>query len=114
MKQDLVSDIKRIVEQVSGSAIPLKINFSEYLAKQLNYNYTYLSNQFFKTEGKTLVRYFMEQRIEKVKYLLDAGRIPTEIAFILHYSSLPHLANQFKKITGITMTEYKQLTPATA
>lgn len=113
MKLDLISEIKRIASEVLYSDEQLKINFSDHLSKELNYHYTYLANQFFKTEGKTLVRYRTEQKIERVKTMLDAGYKATEIADTLHYSSLPHLANQFKEITGITITEYKQLTPAT-
>ena len=88
----------------------LKINLSTYIADDLNQDYSALSNLFSETEGITIEHYFIAQKIEKVKELLIYNELSlSEIAFQLNYSSVPHLSNQFKKTTGITPTQFKQL-----
>jgi AraC-like DNA-binding protein len=88
----------------------LKENFSEYLRKHVNYDYTSLSNLFSEKEGTTIEKYFIEQRIERAKDLLTNKELTvSEISFKLQFSSVGHLSNQFKKITGLNPSCYRQL-----
>ena len=83
---------------------------SSYLSEDLNQDYSALSNLFSETEGITIEHYFIAQKIERVKELLIYNELSlSEIAFQLNYSSVAHLSNQFKKTTGITPTQFKQL-----
>ncbi len=87
-----------------------KIKLSHYLSEKVNHEYTYLSSLFSSVEGRTIEDYFIEQRIEKAKELLVYGQLTlSQIAFDLEYSSVAHLSNQFKKITGLTPTYFKQV-----
>ncbi|MDP2113423.1 MAG: AraC family transcriptional regulator [Bacteroidota bacterium] len=107
----LVEKIKNIIiELVHYSENQLKINFSDYLSERLNYDYTYLANLFSELQGITIEHYFLSHKIERVKELLIYDELNiTEIAYRLHYSSVAHLSNQFKKITGLTPSHYKHL-----
>ena len=83
---------------------------SVYLSEHLHHEYTYLSSFFSSIEGRTIENYFIEQRIEKVKELLVYNEMSlSEISFELEYSSVAHLSNQFKKITGLTPTHFKKI-----
>jgi AraC family transcriptional regulator len=87
-----------------------KIKLSNYLSEQVNHEYTYLSSLFSSVEGRTIENYFIEQRIEKAKELLIYGQLTlSQIAFDLEYSSVAHLSTQFKKITGLTPTYFKEI-----
>jgi AraC-like DNA-binding protein len=88
----------------------IKINFSDYLSEKLNYDYTYLANLFSENQGVSIEHFLLTHRIEKVKELLvyDEMNI-SEIAYKLHFSSTAHLSNQFKKMTGLTPSDYKHL-----
>ena len=87
----------------------LKINLSDYLSENLNQDYNSLSNLFSEIENTTIEKYFISQKIEKVKELLIYNELSlSEIADILNYSNVAHLSNQFKKITGFTPTHFKQ------
>jgi len=87
-----------------------KLNLSKYLSDKLNYEYTHLSSQFSAIEGRTIEQYFIEQRIEKVKELIIYRQMTlSEIAFELNYSSVAHLSGQFKKITGLTPSYFKEV-----
>ena len=80
-----------------------EMNFSAYLSEKLGYNYTYLSNLFSETQGSTIEQFIILHKIERVKELIIYNEFNlTEIAWKLHYSSVAHLSNQFKKITGLT------------
>ncbi|MES1181296.1 MAG: AraC family transcriptional regulator, partial [Flavobacterium sp.] len=80
-----------------------KLKLSVYLSQHLHYEYTYLSSFFSSVEGRTIENYFIEQRIEKVKELLVYKEVTlSEISFEMEYSSVAHLSNQFKKVTGLT------------
>jgi len=93
------------LEYLEESQNPEKI--SDYLSKKLNYNYSYLSKLFSDTEGTTIESYFIRLKVEKVKELLNYNKWTlSEIAWKLKYSSVQYLSNQFKKITGKTVTEY--------
>ena len=83
-------------------------NFSDYLSKKLNYNYVYLSKLFSEIKGTTIEHFIILHKIEKAKELLIYNELTlTEIAYKLHYSSVAHLSNQFKKVTGLTPSFFK-------
>ena len=99
-----------IVDLVHHQNQELKTNLSDYLAEQLMQDYSSLSNLFSEVEGTTIERYFIAQKIEKVKELLTYNELTlTEIAMQLNYSNVAHLSNQFKKTTGFTPSYFKQL-----
>jgi len=110
-KAILIEKIKNvIIEMIHYSDEVPKINFSNFLAEKLNYDYTYLANQFSETTGVTIEQFIINHKIERAKELIiyDESNM-TEIAFKLHYSSVGHLSNQFKKVTGLTPTFFKAL-----
>jgi len=110
-KSVLIQKIKNvIVELVHYSEEPLNINFSEFLSQKLDHNYTYLSNLFSEVQGTTIEQFLISHKIEKVKELLVYDELNlTEISYLLHYSSVAHLSAQFKKVTGLTPSHFKQL-----
>lgn len=107
----LVEKIKTIIiELIHYNEKQLVINLSDYLSIKLKYSYTYLANLFSKNEGETIEHFFITHKIEMVKELLIYSDLNiTEIAGELNYSSVAHLSNQFKKITGLNPSQYKQL-----
>ena len=110
-KNILVEKIKTIIiELVHYTDDQIHINLSDYLSEKLNYNYTYLANLFSEVKGITIEQFYLAHKIEKVKELLVYDELNlTEIAWKLHYSSVAHLSNQFKKMTGLTPTYFKNL-----
>jgi AraC-like DNA-binding protein len=110
-KSVLIQQIKTaIIELVHYSKEPLIIKFSEFLSKKLNYDYTYLANLFSEVQGTTIEKFLITHKIERVKELLIYDELNlTEIAYLMHYSSVSHLSAQFKKVTGLTPTHFKQL-----
>jgi len=110
-KSMLIEKIKSaVIESIHYSEEQLQINFSKYLSEKLNYDYTYLSNLFSEVEGTTIEHFIIAHKIERVKELLVYNELNlTEIAWKLHYSSVAHLSNQFKKVTGLTASHFKQL-----
>ena len=110
-KAILIEKIKNvIVEMVHYSDEHPKINFSDYLSEKLNYDYTYLANLFSEVTGITIERFIIAHKIEKVKELLLYDELNlTEISYKLNYSSVAHLSYQFKKVTGLTPSFFKQL-----
>jgi AraC family transcriptional regulator len=110
---------KTIVEQVKNNIISLihgyeseelNIKLSVLLQQKLNKDYQYLSTLFSSVEGITIEKYAILQRVEKAKELIMYGELSmSEIADKLHYSSVQHLSQQFRKVTGLTPTEFKQL-----
>ena len=102
--------ISVIVEMVHYSdEIPSK-NYSEYISDKLHYDYTYLSNIFSEVKGITIQQFIIIHKIERIKELIIYDELNiTEIAYKLNYSSVAHLSNQFKKITGLTPSHFKQL-----
>ncbi len=99
-----------IVELVHDQNNSLSVNLSEYLSERLNKDYSMLSHLFSEVEASTIEKYFIAQKIEKVKELLVYDELSlSEIAFQLNYSSVGYLSNQFKKITGFTPTHFKKL-----
>ncbi|MGQ7870373.1 helix-turn-helix domain-containing protein [Sunxiuqinia sp. sy24] len=107
----LIERIKNIIiELVHYSEEQIKVNLSDYLSEKLNYDYTYLSNLFKENQGITIEHFLLSHKVERVKELLVYDELNvTEIAYIMHYSSVAHLSNQFKKLTGLTPSHYKQL-----
>jgi AraC-like DNA-binding protein len=110
-KSILVEKIKNIIiEQVHYTDEQIKTNLSDFLSEKLNYDYTYLANLFSEVKGTTIEKFYLLHKIERVKELLVYDELNlTEIADKLHYSSVAHLSNQFKKITGLTPSHFKKL-----
>lgn len=110
-KSRMIEKIKNIVvELIHHSDENISVNLSEYISKNLNYDYNYLSNLFSEIEGITIEKYFIAQKIEKIKELLMYDELTImEIADQLGYSSVAYLSNQFKKITGLSPSFYKSL-----
>lgn len=99
-----------IIDLVHQKNNELTTNLSEYLSNHLSQDYSTLSNLFSEVEDVTIEKYFISQKIEKVKELLVYDELTvSEIAFQLNYSSAAYLSNQFKKVTGFTPLHYKQL-----
>ncbi len=107
----LIEKAKNVIIRMIHSDDDLpKINFSLYLSQQLSYNYTHLSNLFSKIEGTTLEHFILFHKIERVKKLILYDELNlTEIAWKLNYSSVAHLSNQFKKVTGLTPSFFKKM-----
>jgi len=110
-KAVLIERIKTvIIEMVHYTDELPKTNFSDYLSEKLNHDYTYLANLFSEVEGTTIEKFIISHKIERVKELIIYDEVNlTEIAWIMHYSSVAHLSNQFKKVTGLTPSHFKQL-----
>lgn len=110
-KSILVEKIKTtIIELVHYRDDQIKINLSDHLSDRLNQDYTYLSNLFSEVKGTTIEKFYLVHKIEKVKELLVYDELNlSEIAYKLHYSSVAHLSNQFKKMTGLTPSHFKEL-----
>jgi len=116
---ELIDDKKsRIIEKIKNIIIELvhhqdndtKNNLSDVLISKLHHDYNYLSNLFSEIEGTTIEKYFIAQKIEKVKELLVYDELSlSEIALRLNYSSVAYLSNQFKKVTGLTPSYFKQI-----
>jgi AraC-like DNA-binding protein len=110
-KSILVEKIKSaIIELVHYSEEQIRVNLSDYLSEKLNYDYTYLANLFSEVKGITIEKFYLAHKIEKVKELIVYDELNlTEISYRMQYSSVAHLSNQFKKITGLTPTHFKML-----
>ena len=110
-KSILVEKIKTIIiELVHYTDEQIKVNLSDYISEKLNYDYTYLANLFSEVKGTTIEKFYLSHKLEKVKELLVYDELTlTEIAYRLHYSSVAHLSNQFKKKTGLTPSHFKNL-----
>lgn len=112
-KSMLIEKIKNVIVELihySDDKEELLTNFSDYLSKQLSYDYTYLANLFSEVQGTTIEKFMIAHKIERVKELLVYDELNlTEIAWKLHYSSVAHLSNQFKRVTGLTASHFKQL-----
>lgn len=110
-KSILIEKIKNvIVEMIHYTDELPKVNYSDYISEKLGYDYTYLANTFSEVKGITIQQFIIIHKIERAKELLLYDELNlTEISYKLHYSSVAHLSNQFKKITGLTPSFYKQL-----
>ena len=110
-KAILIEKIKSvIIDMIHYSDDIPKVNYSDYISEKLGYDYTYLANIFSEVKGITIQQFIIIHKIEKVKELLLYDELNlTEISYRLHYSSVAHLSNQFKKITGLSPSFYKKL-----
>jgi len=110
-KAILILKIKNvIIEMIHYSEELPKVNYSDHISEKLHLDYTYLSNIFSEVTGITIQHYIIINKIEKIKeFLLYDEYNLTEISYRLNYSSVAHLSNQFKKVTGLTPTFYKKL-----
>lgn len=110
-KAILIERIKNtIIEMIHYAEELPKMNYSDYISEKLGYDYTYLANTFSEVKGITIQQFIIIHKIEKVKELLLYDEMNlTEISYKLHYSSVAHLSNQFKKITGLSPSFYKQM-----
>ena len=118
---ELIEDKRvRIIERIKLSILklvqhdhrtsPLKLNHSDYLSRELGHDYHSLSTLFSSVENITIEQYIILQKIERVKELLKYGELTlSEIAYKMGYSSVQHLSNQFKKVTGMTPSYFKDL-----
>ncbi len=107
----MIEKIKNvIIEMVHHSDEMIKVNFSNHLSEKLNHDYTYLSNLFSEVQGTTIEQFIISHKIERIKELIIYGELNiTEIAWKMNYSGVAHLSNQFKKVTGLSPTHFKQL-----
>lgn len=110
-KSILIEKIKNVItEMIHYSEELPQVNYSDYISEKLGYDYTYLANTFSEVKGITIQQFIIIHKIERIKELLIYNELSlTEISYKLHYSSVAHLSNQFKKITGLTPSFYKQL-----
>ena len=110
-KAILIEKIKTaVIEMVHHSDENIKINFSDYLSEKLSHNYTYLANLFSEVQGTSIEHFIIAHKIERIKELIIYDELNiTEIAWKMNYSSVAHLSNQFKKVTGLTPSHFRQL-----
>lgn len=108
-KDILVERIKTVIlDLINDPEYALKVNFSTFLSKKLNLDYTYLANAFSGLQGITIEQYIIANKIRRAKELICGNNMNlTEISWELRYSSVAHLSTQFKKITGVTPSQYK-------
>ena len=107
----LIEKIKNIIiEMIQNSDETIKIKFSKFLSEKLNYDYTYLANLFSAVQGISIQQFMILHKIERIKELIFYDELSIkEIAYRLNYSSVAHLSNQFKKVTGLSPAHFKQL-----
>ena len=107
----LIERIKNvIIEMIYYSEEIPKVNYSDYISEKLHYDYNYLSNVFSEVKGITIRHFIIYHKIEKVKELLLYNELNlSEISYKLHYSSVSHLSNQFKKVTGLAPSFFKRM-----
>lgn len=107
----LIEKIKNIVvEMVHHSDEIVKVNFSDYLSEKINHDYTYLANLFSEVQGSTIEQFIISHKVERIKELIIYDELNiTEIAWKMNYSSVAHLSNQFKKVTGLSPSHFRLL-----
>ena len=107
----LIEKIKNvIIDMVHHSEEVIKTNFSEYLTSKLDYDYTYLANLFSEVQGTTIAQFLISHKVERIKELIIYDELSiSEIAWKMNYSSVAHLSNQFKNVTGLTPSHFRQL-----
>lgn len=109
-KMDLLAQIKALIKKYVHGGFNRNISISKMLSEELGYSYSYLSNHFTSQTFTTIENFYVLIRIEKVKELLmDGERTLSDIAYSLNFSSVPHLSSQFKKVTGLTITQYLKI-----
>lgn len=110
-KSVLIEKIKNvIIDMVHYSDELPKVNYSDYISEKINHDYTYLSNIFSEVKGITIQQFIIIHKIERAKELMLYDELNlTEISYKLNYSSVAHLSNQFKKVTGLSPSHFKKL-----
>jgi len=110
-KSILAEKIRNIVVEIYYCSDELpRINFSDYMSEKLGHDYSYLSNIFSEVQGISLQQFIINSRIERVKELLIYDQLTlSEISFKLNFSSVAHLSNQFRKLTGMTPSSFREL-----
>lgn len=110
-KSIIIEKVKNVIVEMIHYLDELpKNSYSDYISKKLGYDYTYLATLFSEVKGTTIQQFIIYHKIEKIKELLLYDKLTlTEISFLLQYSSVAHLSNQFKKITGLAPSFYKEL-----
>ena len=110
-KSILIEKVKNVLTEMIHHSDELpKVNYSDHISEKLDYDYTYLSNLFSEVKGITIQQFIIINKIERAKELLLYDELSlAEISYKLHYSSVAHLSNQFKKITGLTPSNYRQM-----
>lgn len=110
-KSILIERIRILITEMVHSADELpEINYSTYISEKMGYDYTYLSNMFSEIKGVTIQQFIINHKIERIKELIIYDELNlTEIAWKMNYSSVAYLSNQFKKVTGLTPSHFKQL-----
>ncbi|MEQ8807897.1 MAG: helix-turn-helix domain-containing protein [Imperialibacter sp.] len=110
-KAILIEKIKNIItEMIHATDDMPKVNYSDYISEKLDYDYTYLSNIFSEVKGITIQQFIIIHKVERIKELIIYDELNiTEIAWKMSYSSVAHLSNQFKKVTGLSPSHFKQL-----
>lgn len=99
-----------IIELVQDTDDEFKVNHADYLKEKLNFNYTYLAHVFSEVKGTTIEKFYLAHKIDKIKYLLVNDKLSlSEISYRLNYSSVAHLSHQFKKMTGLTPSCFKNI-----
>ena len=111
-KAVLIERIKNvIIDMIHHAEEQPTTNYSEYISQKLSFDYTYLSNMFSEVQGMTIQQFIIIHKIERVKELLMYEELNlTEISYKLNYSSVAHLSNQFKKVTGLSASQFLKLT----
>jgi len=107
----LIEKIKNvIIDMVHHTDDAIKVNFSDFLSEKLSHDYTYMANLFSEVQGTTIAQFIIHHKVERIKELIMYDELNiTEIAWKMNYSSVAHLSNQFKKITGLTPSHFKKL-----
>ncbi len=110
-KGQIIHKIKtKLIELVHGNEELPKVHLSKLLTEDIHYDYNYLSSLFSEVTGSTIEKFFIAQKIEKVKELLVYNQWTlSEIAWRMGYSSVAHLSNQFKKVTGLSPSHFKKI-----
>ena len=110
-KSVLIEKIKNVITEMIhyDDELPI-VNYSNYISEKLHYDYTYLSNLFSEVKGMTIQQFIIIHKVERIKELIIYDELNiTEIAWKMNYSSVAHLSNQFKKVTGLSPSHFKQL-----
>lgn len=110
-RQKQIENVKKLlIVQVQSGEVPEHFSLGEFLSKKMSKDYTQISRLFSEVEGITIEQFFILQKIEKVKEWLTYDELTlSEIAWKLGYSSVAHLSSQFKKVTGLTPSDFKKL-----
>jgi len=110
-KAILIERVRILITDMIHNADELPVtNYSNYISDKIGYDYTYLSNIFSEVKGITIQQFIIINKIERIKELINYDELNiTEIAWKMNYSSVAHLSNQFKKVTGLTPSQFKQL-----